>query len=175
MQKYCNCNSRLPDCCTTGWKVTHAGSRFLNSAEKSYAAIEGESLAIAWSLEQTKYFTKDCKDLVVVMDKKSLVKTFGDCALNEIQNTRITILKQRTQTWLFEVHYMPDKTNIVADAASLCPTLLSEMNSHDGDLNNESVLIASLTNKVHRSNKITCEEIVEESLMTNYFQEFLSV
>ena len=43
-----------------------AGSRFLNGAEKNYADIKGESLAIAWSLEQTKYFTKGCKDLVVV-------------------------------------------------------------------------------------------------------------
>ena len=63
MQKHCKCNSRLPDCCTTGWKVTLAGSRFLNGAEKNYAAIEGESLAIAWSLEQTKYFTRAAKIL----------------------------------------------------------------------------------------------------------------
>ena len=52
MQKHCKYNSRLPDCCTTGWKVTLAGSRFLNGAEKNYAAIEGESLAIAWSLRR---------------------------------------------------------------------------------------------------------------------------
>ena len=69
--------------------MTLAGSRFLNGAEKNYAAIEGESLAIAWSLEQTKYFTKGCNDLVVVTDHKPLVKIFGDRTLNEIQNTRI--------------------------------------------------------------------------------------
>ena len=57
--------------------------------QKSYAAIEGESLAIAWSLEQTEYFTKGCKDLVIVTDHKPLVKIFGDRALNEIKNTRI--------------------------------------------------------------------------------------
>ena len=74
MQKHCNCNSRLPDCCTTGWKVTLAGSRFLNGAEKNYAAIEGESLVIAWSLEKTQYFTKGCKEIVVVTDHKLLVK-----------------------------------------------------------------------------------------------------
>ena len=166
MQKHCNCNSRLPDCCTTGWKVTLAGSRFLNGAEKNYVAIEGESLAIAWSLEQTKYFTKGCKDLVVVTDHKPLVKVFGDRTLNEIQNTRIFRLKQRTLPWLFEVHYMPGKTNLAADAASRYPTLTNEINLHDGDLTDESLLIASLSKEVCRPMVITWEEI---------FQEFLGV
>ena len=83
--------------------MTLAGSRFLNGAEKNYAAIEGESLAIAWSLEQTKYFTMGCKNLVVITDHKPLVKIFGDRALNDIQNTRIFRLKQRTLPWLFKV------------------------------------------------------------------------
>ena len=88
-----------------------ASLRFLNGAEKNDATVEGESLAIAWSLEQTKYFSKGCKNLVVVTDHKPLVKIFGERALNEIQHTRIFRLKQRTLPWLFEVHYMSCKTN----------------------------------------------------------------
>ena len=71
---------------------------FLNEVEKNYAAIEGKSL------EQTKYFTEGCKDLVVVTDHKPLIKIFGHCDLNKIQNTRIFRLKQLP--WLFQVHYM---------------------------------------------------------------------
>ena len=41
-----------------------AGSRFLTGAEKRYAAIEGEALAVAWGLEQTKYFTQGCPNQV---------------------------------------------------------------------------------------------------------------
>ena len=48
--------------------------------------------------------------------------------------------------WLFEVHYMPGKTNLAADAASRYPSLINEMNSHDSDLTDESLLIASLSN-----------------------------
>ena len=59
---------------------------------------------------------------------------------------------------------MPGKTNLAADAASHYPTLSSEINSHDGDLTNESLLIASLSNEVRRSIAITWEEIVEETL-----------
>ena len=58
IQKHCHCSSLLPDCCTDGWKITLAGSRFLHGAEERYAAIEGEALAVAWVLEQTRYFTQ---------------------------------------------------------------------------------------------------------------------
>ena len=80
---------------------------------------------------------------MVVTDHKPLVKIFGDRTLNEIQNTRIFRLKQRTLPWLFQVHYMPGKTNLAADAASRYPSLINEVISHDSDLTDESLLIAS--------------------------------
>ena len=54
-------------------------------------------------------------------------------------------LKQYT---LFEVHYMPGKTNLAADSASRYQTLTNEVNSHDSGLTDKSLLIASLHNKV---------------------------
>ena len=68
MQKHCKFNNQLSDCCTIGWKVTLAGLMFLNGAEKNYAAVEGECLVFSWSFKQTKYFTKVCKDHVVIMN-----------------------------------------------------------------------------------------------------------
>ena len=118
LQKHCSCASRLPDCCPTGWKVTLAGSRFLVAAEQRYAAVEGEALAIAWGLENTRYFTQGCNDLVVVTDHKPLTKLFGDRTLDEISNTRLFRLKQRTLPWKFEVAYLPGKSNAAADALS---------------------------------------------------------
>ena len=103
---------------------------------------------------------------MVFTDHKPLIKTFGDRALNENQNTRIFRLKQRTLPWLFEVQYMPGKTNLAADAASCYPTLSSEMNSHDVDLTNESLLIASLSNEVRRSIAITWEETLNDKLLS---------
>ena len=44
LQKHCECTSNLPGCCTNGWKIVLAGSRFLSSAEQRYAPIEGEAL-----------------------------------------------------------------------------------------------------------------------------------
>lgn len=58
LQKHCNCVSNLPDCCNNGWRTVLAGSCFLSNTEQRYAPIEGECLAVAWALEQTKYFTQ---------------------------------------------------------------------------------------------------------------------
>ena len=42
-------------------------------SRKNYAATEDKLLTVAWLLEETKHFTKSCKDLVVVTDHKLLV------------------------------------------------------------------------------------------------------
>ena len=122
LQKHCSCASGVPDCCAGGWRITLAGSRFLNSAEQRYAAIEGEALAVAWGLEQTRYFTQGCDDLVIVTDHKPLTKIFGDRTLDEISNPRLFRLKQRTLPWRFEIRHLPGRSNHDADAASRNPS-----------------------------------------------------
>ena len=89
LQKHCSCPSGIPDCCPGGWRITLAGSRFLSLAEGHYAAIEGEALAVAWGLEQTRYFTQGCDNLVVITDHKPLVKIFSDRIVDEITNSRL--------------------------------------------------------------------------------------
>eukprot|EP00794_Sanderia_malayensis_P000860 gene860-152_t len=122
-QQHCNCPSGVPECCQNGWRITLAGSRFLNSPEQRYAAIEGEALAVAWGLEQTRYFTQGCDNLVVVTDHKPLVKVFGDRTLDEISNTRLFRLKQRTLPWRFDIIHRPGRYNYAADATSRHPSL----------------------------------------------------
>ncbi|XP_071750243.1 uncharacterized protein [Lepeophtheirus salmonis] len=41
-QKHCQCQSRIPECCSDEWKITLVGSRFLCDTEKRYASVEGE-------------------------------------------------------------------------------------------------------------------------------------
>ena len=76
LQKYCECTKTSPGCCQDGWRIVLAGSRFLSSAERNYAPVEGEALGVAWSLEQTRFFTMGCSDLLVVVDHKPLEKSW---------------------------------------------------------------------------------------------------
>ena len=125
-QKHCKCSSAYPDCCDDGWKITLCGSRFTKKAEERYAAIEGEALAVAWALEQTRYFTMGCDDLVVVVDHKPLTKVLGDRTLDEISNPRLFRIKQRTLPWIYEIYWMPGKQNSFSDALSRNPSSKEE-------------------------------------------------
>ena len=110
-QKHCDCQSDLSGCCEDGWQVTLAGSWFLIGPEQRYVVIEGEALAIAWALEQTKYFTLGCKNLIVATDHKPLVAIFQDKELTQIANPRIFRLKQRSLWWTFKIVYLAGSTN----------------------------------------------------------------
>ena len=114
------------------------GSRFLKKAEERYAPVEGEALSVAWGLEQTKYFTMGCDNLIVIVDHKPLTKVLGDRTLDEISNPRLFSLKQRTLPWLYEIYWMPGKDNSFSDATSRNPAT-----KEDEDINNFICLINS--------------------------------
>ena len=96
LQKACSCDSRLPTCCPTGWRLCLVGSRFLHPAETRYAPIEGEALAVAYGLHQSRYFVLGCKDLIVATDHKPLLHVLNDRSLSDIQNRRLQNLKEKT-------------------------------------------------------------------------------
>ena len=121
-QQHCTCDSLTPGCCPDGWRVTLAGSRFLRDAENRYAPVEGEALAVAWALEDSRFFTMGCRDLIVASDHKPLVKLLGDRALDDIHNPRLFRLKQRTLMWRYRIVHVPGKDNHAADAASRYPS-----------------------------------------------------
>ena len=161
LQKHCNCKIALPDCCSNGWRTVLVGSRFLSDTESRYAAVEGEALAIAWGLEKTRYFTQGCDNLLVVTDHKPLVKLFGDRTLDEITNTRLFRLKQRTLQWRFNIAYCPGETNLAADAASRYPCS-SICNMSVGDVT-EHLIAAAIKKEVHSITAVSWDTIAMET------------
>ena len=81
-------------------------------------------------------------NLIVVTDHKPLVKIFSDRTLDEISNTRLFRLKQRSLPWYFQVHHKAGVTNSAADAVSRYPTEPNE-NSED-DENEEELLVTGI-------------------------------
>ena len=137
-QKYCNCPSFTTTCCTNGWRITLAGSRFLHKAERNYWPVEGEALAVAWALEDSKFFTLGCSNLHIQTDHRPLVKLLGDRTLDEIDNRRLINLKEKTMAWRFEIHHVPGRSIPAPDATSRSPhdrsnddTLLEESDSFE--------------------------------------------
>ena len=120
-QKHCPCPSAKPFCCKTGWKVTLVGSRFTSSAESRYAPIEGEALAVVDALDKARHFVIGCTNLIVAVDHKPLLKTFGDRCLDDIPNPRLRNLKEKTLRYRFQMTHIPGVRHAAADALSRHP------------------------------------------------------
>ena len=166
LQKHCQCESIQPDCCTDGWRVTLAGSRFLSATEQHYAPIEGEALAILWGLTQTKFFTMGCHNLIVATDHKPLVKIFGDRTLDEIENPRLFRIKQRTLRWYFTTVHVPGESNQAADATSRRPSTLpyeDELLGEEEESLEESILAASMRSGTESITTITWDKLQQET------------
>ena len=95
-QKHCSCPSNYLFCCNQGWQITLVGSRFTHPADSRYAPIEGEALAVADALDKARHFVLGCKNLIIAVDHRPLLKIFGDRSLDHISNTRLRNLKERT-------------------------------------------------------------------------------
>ena len=163
LQQHCDCPSGLPDCCENGWRITLAGSRFLQQAESRYAPVEGEALAVAWALEQTRFFTQGCDDLLIVTDHKPLVKILGDRTLDEIQNTRLFRLKQRTLPWRYRITHLPGKTNHAADAISRYPASDGSPSLLGTNDRVETAIVAALRSATASNFSLSWETLSQET------------
>ena len=122
LQKHCDCQVVKPLCCKSGWRVALVGSRFTTGAESRYAPIEGEALAVVDALRKARHFVLGCKDLIVAVDHKPLLKVLGDRSLENINNPRLLNLKEKTLQFNFRIMHVPGIRHAAADAISRHPT-----------------------------------------------------
>ena len=122
LQKECNCTNITPVCCSSGWSLVFAGSRFTSGAESRYSPVEGEALGVAWALEKSKHFTLGCPHLIIGVDHQPLLKVLGDRHLEDIPNPRLLNLKEKTLRFKFSLVHVPGSKNKSPDAASRHPT-----------------------------------------------------
>ena len=121
-QKHCTCPTEDIFCCMTGWKITLVGSRFTHAAESRYAPIEGEALAVADALDKARHFVLGCSNLIIAVDHKPLLKIFGDRSIDQISNTRLRNIKEKTLRYRFRMVHVPGVRNKTPDALSRYPT-----------------------------------------------------
>ena len=62
---------------------------------------------MADALEKVRYFVLGCSDLIVALDHKPLLKILRDRALEDISNTRLRNLKEKTLCYRFRIVHIP--------------------------------------------------------------------
>ena len=120
-QKHCKCQTSRPFCCKNGWKIILVGSRFTNDAESRYPPIEGEALAVVDALHKTRHFVLGCKNLIIAVDHKPLLKIFSDRSLEKIPSPRLRNLKEKSLRFLFTIVHVPGIKHCAADGLSRYP------------------------------------------------------
>ena len=186
LQKHCACSNKdNVRCCPEGWKLIYAGSRFTKDAETRYRPTEGEALAVAWGLENSRMFTLGCTDLLVSTDHQPLLGIFKDRDLNSIKNPRIQDLKEATLAWRFNITHNPGKWHKGPDAVSrqpsplLAATLIAKPTQSISDANDEPseerILSAGIANLYSATNSaVSLDDVRTEGKKDELYLSLIS-
>ena len=124
LQQYCECDPKnAPICCPDGWRLVYAGSRFTTPTEAGYSPTEGESLTVAWALDNARISVLGCRDLMVSTDHKPLLGIFRDRDHSSISNDHISSLKEKTFRYQFSRQFCSGKWHWGPDAVSRNPSI----------------------------------------------------
>ena len=89
----------------TETKVVQCGSRSTSQAEKNYSTLEFELTAIVWAVSKCRFFLRGIRGFQIITDHRPLVGIFAK-ALPQIDNTRITRLREKVMDCPFEVKWL---------------------------------------------------------------------
>ena len=177
-QKHCLCPKIAPNCCHDGWKLCLVGSRFTTPAESRYAPVEGEALAVAYALHQTRYYILGCSNLTVLTDHKPLVQIFNDRSLTDITNRRLLNLKEKTLPYSFTIQHISGAKNKGPDAVSRYPLLTPSCEKEENLADDMGVQAAAITTLYVASNLISWDMVkkatAEDDTLT-HLKEVLSL
>ena len=96
------------------------GSRSLTGAQKRYATVELEALAIIWAIGKCDYYLRGLPSFRVITDHKPLLGVF-DKELHEIDNPRLQRLREKVTAYTFKLAWVAGKDHHMADALSRYP------------------------------------------------------
>ena len=102
------------------WRLINCNSASLNSAQRNYAMVELEALAIQWAIQKCHYYLFGMKHFNVVTDHKPLVSVFQQ-PLQELRNQRLARFREKLVDFNFSVSWSAGKDHMIADALSRAP------------------------------------------------------
>lgn len=73
--------------------------------------MEGEALGVVDALDKARHFVLGCQNLTVAVDHQPLLKIFGDRSLDNVSNTRLRNLKEKTLRYHCKMVHIPGVKN----------------------------------------------------------------
>lgn len=104
---------------TGEWRPVAFISRSMTDAERRYAQIEKEALALTWACERFQSYLVGM-DFMIHTDHKPLISLLGSRALDDLP-PRILRFRLRLLRFTYKIEHVPGKNLITADALSRAP------------------------------------------------------
>nr|XP_057937756.1 cytokine receptor family member b2 isoform X2 [Doryrhamphus excisus] len=104
---------------TGDWRPVAFISRSMTNAERRYAQIEKEALALTWACERFQSYLVGM-DFLIQTDHKPLISLLGGRALDDLP-PRILRFRLRLLRFTYTIEHVPGKNLITADALSRAP------------------------------------------------------
>ena len=101
------------------WKPVAYASRALTAAEKRYAQIEKEALAICWSCDKFHYYVAG-KEITIETDHRPLLAILGEKELAKLP-IRVQRFRLKMMNYTYKIIYTPGSKLVLADALSRSP------------------------------------------------------
>lgn len=128
------------------WKPIYFCSKTLSDAERRYAQIEKEALAVTWACERLEQFLlgmsfhiqTDHKPLTVILETKEINKLS-----NRLQRFRMRLLK-----FNYKIFHVPGKSFAIPDALSRAPLQCGQMDEDVQLKDNNDIYINAVVRQV---------------------------
>ena len=106
-------------------RIVQCGSRSLTDAQKRYATIELEMLAISWAVPKLAFYLRGLPKFTVYCDHRPLEGVFRK-DLHAIDNPRLQRMREKLSAYSFEVLWISGKSNLISDCLSRFPVFPAE-------------------------------------------------
>ena len=106
-------------------RLITCGSRFLSPAEKNYAVVELECLAVEWAISKCRLYLAGI-EFKVKTDHKPLLGIMNGRELEAINNQRLQRIMSKLLGYSFKVEWIAGKNHEIADALSRAPVFQPE-------------------------------------------------
>ena len=103
------------------WRLIQCGSRFLTETESRYAMVELELLAATWAMKKCRIHLLGLEHFELVVDHKALVTILDKHRLDDVDNTRLQRLKEKTALFSFTTRWTKGKDHCIPNALSRAP------------------------------------------------------
>ena len=103
-------------------RIIQCGSFALTPAQRNYATIELEFLAVVRAIHKCKFYLHGLECFRVITDHKPLLGIMGKGS-EELANNRLARLREKVSQYTFEIEWTARKYHFSADALSRFPIL----------------------------------------------------